>query len=269
MVALLETADATEKIGFGTSQLRAGYTTIAREHGMPIDTLERPRMAASLPACRAIVAARLHAPEQMRPFLRALRVRSFAGALLDDPELIASAAGDAGLDANTLDTWAHGTHVSIATEEDTARARSPSPAARVLDHKLAAWEGGRRTPARVTRSRAQSDGMQFAAPGFQPLLSYETILANLLPDVVRRAEPNGVQDVLEWAGMPLASAVGFAGDRRGLARLGRFHGSRSQDPRAPIKRRNERTPAGAGVLSMELGGLEPPTSWVRSRRSPN
>jgi alkylation response protein AidB-like acyl-CoA dehydrogenase len=36
-----------------------------------------------------------------------------------------------------------------------------------------------------------------------------------------------------------------------------------------IGRRNARTPAGAGVLGVELGGLEPPTSWVRSRRSPN
>jgi hypothetical protein len=28
-------------------------------------------------------------------------------------------------------------------------------------------------------------------------------------------------------------------------------------------------PAKRGSLIMELGGLEPPTSWVRSRRSPN
>ena len=35
--------------------------------------------------------------------------------------------------------------------------------------------------------------------------------------------------------------------------------------------RNDRTPARAGVPrgEVELGGLEPPTSWVRSRRSPN
>ena len=31
----------------------------------------------------------------------------------------------------------------------------------------------------------------------------------------------------------------------------------------------KRTPTFAGVLRVELGGLEPPTSWVRSRRSPN
>jgi hypothetical protein len=50
-----------------------------------------------------------------------------------------------------------------------------------------------------------------------------------------------------------------------LARLGRFHGSRSHNPRGPIEDPNARTPAGAGVLGVELGGLEPPTSWVRSK----
>src|SRR3954453_14906535 len=38
------------------------FATIAREPGMPIDTSVRPRMAATVPACRAVVAARLHAP---------------------------------------------------------------------------------------------------------------------------------------------------------------------------------------------------------------
>jgi hypothetical protein len=33
--------------------------------------------------------------------------------------------------------------------------------------------------------------------------------------------------------------------------------------------RNGRTRATAGILRMELAGLEPATSWVRSRRSPN
>src|ERR1044072_1150411 len=47
---------------------------------------------------------------------------------------------------------------------------------------------------------------------------------------------------------------------------------RATPPRSapkPLGRSNERTPAMQGVLRVELGGLEPPTSWVRSRRSPN
>ena len=59
---------------------------------MPIDTSLRPRMAATVPACRAVVAARLNAPEREAALLRALRVLHFAGGLLDEPETIAAAA---------------------------------------------------------------------------------------------------------------------------------------------------------------------------------
>jgi hypothetical protein len=40
-----------------------------------------------------------------------------------------------------------------------------------------------------------------------------------------------------------------------------------QNPEPLIGAPNARTPALAGVLGVELGGLEPPTSWVRSRRA--
>src|SRR3954451_3290305 len=83
-------------------QARA-FAHIARDHGMPIDTRVRPRMAATAPACRAVVAARLHAPQAGRRLLRRLRIRHFAGELLDEPETIAGAARDAGLDPAALE----------------------------------------------------------------------------------------------------------------------------------------------------------------------
>ena len=88
MVVLSEDPAELEERGFGVKQLSGAYRTIAREHGMPIDTSERPRMAASLPACEAVVAARLHAPEQARA----------AAALAADPQLRRRAAGRAGDD---------------------------------------------------------------------------------------------------------------------------------------------------------------------------
>ena len=79
---------------------------IARNYGMPIDTSERPRMAATRPACRAVVATRLHAPEQASQLLRCLRVHNFAGdGLLDESELIERAAGTAGVDWADLERW--------------------------------------------------------------------------------------------------------------------------------------------------------------------
>ena len=42
-------------------------------------------------------------------------------------------------------------------------------------------------------------------------------------------------------------------------------------PMSPEPRQSDtqKPPGVRGLRDMELGGLEPPTSWVRSRRSPN
>jgi hypothetical protein len=205
MVVLSEDTAELEERGFGVEQLSGAYRAIARDHGMPIDTSERPRMAASRPACEAVVAARLHAPDHTRAVLRSLRVRNFAGELLDAPATIAGAAADAGLDHVSLGFWMAGGDVRAAIEEDKALARAPIPAARVLDHKLANWSGGMRYTCPSYEIVRKSDGVRIAVPGFQPFAVYDTILANLVPDLGRRVPPAGVGEVLAWAGYPLAS----------------------------------------------------------------
>jgi cytochrome P450 len=44
------------------------------------------------------------------------------------------------------------------------------------------------------------------APGFQPLETYEAIIANLAPALERRSAPESAEDVLHWAGHPLTTA---------------------------------------------------------------
>ena len=43
-------------------------------------------------------------------------------------------------------------------------------------------------------------------PGFNPIEAYETAIANLAPELPRRPKPARVEDVLAWAGEPLATA---------------------------------------------------------------
>src|SRR5436305_2529827 len=105
MVVLAESADQYESRGFTVDKQSAAFRKISREHGMPIDSHPRERMAATLPACRAVVATRVHAPERAQPLLRRLRVRNFAGELLDDRATIDGAAGDVGLDPGELHQW--------------------------------------------------------------------------------------------------------------------------------------------------------------------
>jgi hypothetical protein len=181
------------------------FARIAREHGMPIDTRVRPRLAASLPACRAVVAARLRAPAHVRRLLRRLRVRNFSGELLDEPATIAGAARDAGLDPDEVARWAGEAEVEEALAEDMRLARRPMPAARVLDHKLANWSGGLRYTCPSYEIVRLADETRIAVPGFQPFAVHDVILANLVPGLDRRDPPEDVAEVLRWTGTPLAT----------------------------------------------------------------
>jgi predicted DsbA family dithiol-disulfide isomerase len=206
MVVLADSPDDYVERGFTPDKQAAAFRRIAREHGMPIDTSERPRMAATRPACRAVVAARLHDPEAARTLLRCLRVHNFAGdALLDEPRMLDLAATSAGLDGATLERWMADPRVDDELAQDMAAARRPMPAARVLDHKLANWSGGRRYTCPSYEVTRLADGVTISIPGFQPFAVYDVLLANLVPGTDRRPVPDDVTDVLGWARAPLAT----------------------------------------------------------------
>lgn len=206
VVVLARTPEAYEDKGFTPDRQAAALARIAADHGMPIDANERPRMAATLPACVAIVATRRHAPEREAAILRRLRLRTFAGELLDEPTTIAGAARDVGLDPVELERWCADDAVHAEVEEDAAAARRPMPAARALDHKLASWSGGRRyTCPSLEITRPVDPEVTISVPGFQPFAVYDVVMANLRPDLERRDDPESVEEVLRWAGEPLAT----------------------------------------------------------------
>jgi 2-hydroxychromene-2-carboxylate isomerase len=186
-------------------RLAEGAPNLQRIHGMPIDPVPYARPASSEPACRAVVAARLHAPGTEEALLRRLRVRVMQRGLLDDPELIAAAARDIGLDPAQLAEWCARDDVEAALQADVEAARAPHPAAGALDHKL----GGPRERRRYTAPSyelTRSDGTQIVVPGFNPVETYEAAIANLAPELVRRPKPESVEELLAWADEPLATA---------------------------------------------------------------
>lgn len=226
MVGLSESPQDYIDKGFDPEAQSKAFSRMASEHGMPIDTSVRERMAATVPACRAVVAARLHAPEHERVLLRRLRVRHFSGQLLDEPDTIAGAAADAGIDAAPLERWMADPGVEAALSEDMEVSREPLPAARVLDDKLANWSGGRRYTCPSYEAMRRSDGVRIAVPGFQPFAVYDVVLANLVPGIERREPPTDVEEVLEWTGTPLATQevavvcdISFAEARERLGRV--------------------------------------------------
>jgi predicted DsbA family dithiol-disulfide isomerase len=205
LVGLAESPREYEERGFGPREQAQGYKRISHDHGMPIDTRERPRVAVTVPACRVVVAARRHVPDRMRLLLRRLRVRNFAGELLDEPETLHNAARDAAIDPAELDRWAAEPETERELRDDMEAARRPLAAARVLDHKLANWSGGRRYTCPSYEIERLADGLRIAVPGFQPFNVYDVITANLVPGLGRREAPSSVEEVLTWTSTPLAT----------------------------------------------------------------
>ncbi len=191
--------------GLTTERLAQRWAALSSRHGMPMTTAVKPAVAATLPACRAVVAARRHAPDREWRLLRRLRHLHFSGPLLDEPQTIRTAAADAGLDPDALETWIAEPATEDALQEDLRVARDPSPAALALPDKLARWDGGWRYTCPSYELQVPEDGSRFSAPGLQSSLTYQTALANLAPDLHRRDPPDDVAEVLGWAGVPLAS----------------------------------------------------------------
>src|SRR5215212_8113844 len=96
MVVLSRSAEEYVAKGFTAEKMAAGMADIQRRFGMPIDPRPRPRMAATVNACRAVIAARLHFPDREEALLRRLRMHAMAGDMFDEPAVIARAASDVG-----------------------------------------------------------------------------------------------------------------------------------------------------------------------------
>jgi predicted DsbA family dithiol-disulfide isomerase len=185
--------------------LAEGAPGLQRRYGMPIYPGPYPRTASSEPACRAVVAARVHAPGREEALLRRLRVRVMAGGLLDDPELLAAAARDVGLDPGEVTRWSEDEQVERELQQDIADARAPTAAARALDHKLGGPRSQRRYTAPSYEIRRTDDDRTVTIAGYNPVEAYELAIANLAPELTRRPLPS-VEQLLAWADVPLATA---------------------------------------------------------------
>jgi len=160
-------ADERPGEAFPPERIASTRRELQLRYGMPIDW--RPVEAnASLPACRAVVATRLHAPDREAALLRRLRVLQFSALDIDDPAVIEPPVD-----------WPTASRVDL--------------------------------------------------PGYRPVEAYEAALANIAPELVRRPDPESVEEVLAWAGMPVATAEvaavcdrDVADVRADLARAGTF-----------------------------------------------
>ncbi len=214
MVGLAESPQEYEEKGFTPERQAASFRRLAHDHHMPIDSSPRPRVAATMPACRAVVAVRRHLPDHERAMLRVLRILHFSGWPLDEAQTTVAGAQRVGIDAERLEQWIAEPETEELLRRDLELSRHPDPSALALSHKLAAIGDGSGYRHRYTcpsyeiERSSDSDGARsaFTVPGFQPLAAYEVAIANLCPSAERRADPADVEEVLAWAGDALATA---------------------------------------------------------------
>jgi predicted DsbA family dithiol-disulfide isomerase len=181
-----------------------GRERLAELYGMPMGLEPVPRLAATIAACRAYVGARMYTPDRALALLRGLRRRAHSDQQpLDEPETIASAARDARLEPELVESWRADGEVDAALRADMAAARDPLPEALALPLRLSRFDGGLRYS--TSSGVFEHERRRVVAAGFQPFAVYEVAMANVAPHLERRA-PETVEEILVWAPFALATA---------------------------------------------------------------
>ena len=167
-----------------------------RRYGMPFAASPKERAAGTGRGCRAVVAARLLDPGSEWRVLRALQLANFTTPLLlDDADLIREALrGAPGVDADAIADRLDDDAVVEAYERDRAEARTAAGTAAEAQRKTSTSDG----PVRFTAPSLvlERDGTRLVAGGWQPVLAYDVLLANLDPTIERMPPPETPEPLL-------------------------------------------------------------------------
>jgi predicted DsbA family dithiol-disulfide isomerase len=191
--------DARELVarGYGPATAATRQMTFRRRYGMPFASAPKERAASTGRGCRAVVAARLLDPGSEWRVLRALQLANFTTSLLlDDDERIRDAlAAVDGIDADAIVGRLDDPEVTREYESDKAEARSAAGTPAEVQGKTSASDG-------LVRFTAPSlvferDGRRLVAGGWQPILAYDVLIANLEPELTRTPPPDSPEPLLE------------------------------------------------------------------------
>lgn len=197
MIGLREDANALIARGYDPARAVLGHHTFRERYGMPFGLVPKERPAGTGRGCRAVVAARVLDPGSEWRVLRTLQLANFTTPLLlDDAERIRTALRSIpGIDADGIVDRIDDPEIVAAYEQDKADARSAAGTAAEAQGKTSTSDG----PVRFTAPSVvfERDGRQLVAGGWQPLLAYDVLLANLDPTLERTPHPASPEPLLE------------------------------------------------------------------------
>jgi protein-disulfide isomerase-like protein with CxxC motif len=204
-IGLAEDASRYTASGYTPTRSAIGYAGF-RRFGMPFQVTPKASLSSTSPACRAIVATRLTAPELEESAFRALQFAQFTTTgVFDDPETLRGAlAGVDGLDADEIIGRIDDPDVREAYDADRALARTAAGSPTESQGRAANTDGAVRytAPSLIF----EFDGARLEAGGFQPAEAYDVVIANLDPTLERRPPAIDPLDVLAEFPYPLATA---------------------------------------------------------------
>jgi protein-disulfide isomerase-like protein with CxxC motif len=196
MIGLSESADRYEERGFTPLRL-ARLQQQFRRYGMPFALEPKTRSSATARGCRAVIAAGLLQPGAEWTALRALQLCQFTTPLIleDDARISDVVAAATGLSAASILELLDSPEVDEAYARDRAEARTAGGTAAELQGTTATTDEG------IVRYTAPSliferDGTRLIAGGFQPIQTYDVLIANLDPALERRAAASTASEAL-------------------------------------------------------------------------
>jgi len=206
VIGLREEVTETAAAAFDPAASVLGRRTFREFYGMPFGLVPKPRLAATGRGCRAVVAARLLDPGSEWRVFRALQLANFTtGLMLDDDDGIEEVLrGIPGLDADRVIASLDAPEVSKAYERDRAEARTAAGTAAEAQEKTSTSDG----PVRFTAPSVvfQEGARSLVAGGWQPVLAYDVLVANLDPTLERTPPPQTPKPLLEYFADGLTTA---------------------------------------------------------------
>jgi protein-disulfide isomerase-like protein with CxxC motif len=197
MIGLREEASEAAVRTYDPDRALARWRVYEERYGMPFATTAKARPAGTGRGCRAVVAAGVLEPGSEWAAFRALQIANFTSSLyLDDAESIREALAAApGVDADRVAARLDDEDVIEEYERQREEARSAAGTPADAQDKTAAADGYVRFTAPSIVFRRGVD--TFVAGGWQPLLAYDTLLANFAPTLGRLPPPETPEPLLE------------------------------------------------------------------------
>lgn len=204
MIGLREDASEAALRTFDPDASLARWHRFGERYGMPFATQPKPRPSGTGRGCRAVVAAFLDEPGSEWRVFRTLQLGYFTtDLLLDGAESIERA----------LDGVPGGARIASRLDDEDVVAE--------YDRQRSEAQSAENTPAHAQDKTTSSDGhIRYTAPsvlfrrgdevayagGWQPLLGYDTLLANFAPDLERTPPPDSPAQLLEFFPFGLTTA---------------------------------------------------------------